>query len=471
MTKRQNKPFDVSKDQIVRDLRSLGLKTGDIVLLHSSLSSIGHVEGGAATVVAALEEVLGSGGTLVVPTFGALGAVMEVVREDRRAVRSVHPKACVAALGAKAQEICADHWKAELAHGEDTPYTRIADMGGYVCLLGVDQDRNTTLHTIEEMQRLEYLKPITAELFETPEGVKSKTWPSFPGPHRNFIGLDRMLRESGKMKMGNVGSAITRLIKSRDLIDLCTAAARINPAYVLCDNPNCADCVSQRADLRRAKFAREAFTMAAAASLAGKYVPEIIDNLRLAGIDAVELDGLLGKPVHALTTRQISTAARELDAASIRITALRSGVISDVNLGLMEAALSSGINRLVLPLSADAESMLRAAATKGLELSFYNTDLSSERASSILTGLRKKGCTRASRLTPPTSPARARTPSWSAVRRSSAASSISSTSPTLHPTAHLRPWPAATRKSRKWCQSSAAPVLPVQWFWGASTSR
>jgi aminoglycoside 3-N-acetyltransferase len=380
----------ISREHIVSDLRSLGLTAGDIVLLHSSLSSIGHVEGGAVTVVRAFMDVLGEEGTLVVPTFGSLGAVTEVVRDDRHAVRSVHPKACVAAIGAKAEEICCDHWKAELAHGHDTPYTRIAELGGYVCLLGVDQDRNTTLHSIEELQRLAYLKPITAESFQTPEGVMTKTWPYFPGPHRNFIGLDRMLRESGKMRVGKIGSAVTRLIKSRDLIDLATDAARKDRAYVLCDNPNCADCVSQRADLRRDRLSAESFTLASAATLAGKYLPEIIDNCRAAGIDAVELDGLAGKPAHAMSARQIATAVRELDSASIRVTSVRSGVVSDTNASLMDVASASGVNRLVLPLSADAEVLLRAAAAKGVALSFYNTDVSSDRASAILQSLGQK---------------------------------------------------------------------------------
>lgn len=380
----------ISRDEITAGLRALGLSAGDIVLLHSSLSSIGLVEGGAGTVVRAFQEVLGEAGTLVVPIFGSLGAVTEVVRDDRRAVRSVHPKACVAALGARAEEICRDHWKAELAHGEGTPYTRIAELGGYVCLLGVDQDRNTTLHTVEELQRLPYLKPVTAESFQTPEGIVTKTWPYFPGPHRNFIGLDRMLRESGKMRMGKVGAAVTRLIKSRDLIELATAAARANPAFVLCDNPNCVDCIGQRADLRRDRLSRESFTLAAAATLAGNYLPEIIDNCHAAGIDAVELDGLSGRPAHAMSARQIASAVRELDSSNIRVTAVRSGVVSDSSASLMDIVAASGVNRLVLPLSADAEVLLHAAAAKGVALSFVNTDVSSDRASAILLNLDQK---------------------------------------------------------------------------------
>ena len=137
----------MTKSDIVRDLRALGLRTGDAVLLHSSLSSIGRVEGGAGTVVDAFLEVLGDTGTLAVPAFGKLGVIAEAVKTHPRVVRSVHPMAAVAAIGASAEAFCRDHWKAELAHGLDTPYTRIADAGGYVCLLGADQDGNTAPRT------------------------------------------------------------------------------------------------------------------------------------------------------------------------------------------------------------------------------------------------------------------------------------------------------------------------------------
>jgi len=41
----------VSKDDIEAGLRKLGLKEGDMVGVHSSLSSFGYVEGGPDTVV------------------------------------------------------------------------------------------------------------------------------------------------------------------------------------------------------------------------------------------------------------------------------------------------------------------------------------------------------------------------------------------------------------------------------------
>lgn len=58
----------VDKNNIVADLTQLGLKQGDVVIVHTSLKSIGYVCGGAQTVIEALIEVVTSEGTIVMPT-------------------------------------------------------------------------------------------------------------------------------------------------------------------------------------------------------------------------------------------------------------------------------------------------------------------------------------------------------------------------------------------------------------------
>jgi len=381
----------MTKDEIKSGLAALGLKSGDIVLLHSSLSSIGHVEGGADAVIDAFLEVLGPGGTLVVPVFGALGVITERVRSRPEAVKSIHPKAAVAAIGGDAEGICRDHWKAETAHAENTPYTRIAEKGGYVCLLGVDQDRNTTLHTVEELLRLPYLKTTAEITFDTPEGPQTKSWKFFPGPHRDFIGLDRILRESGKMRTGTIGNAVVRLIRAKDLIDVCLQVGRRHPAFVLCDNPNCADCVAQRAAIRRDRFGRETFRLAAASGLAGRYVPEIVDNLHAAGVAGVELDILHGKPIQMLSRDELERAVQELAAADCPVAALRLRAAGDFVARMLDIAESSGVGRVVVPMVSDVVEYATLAAERGITLAFSNLGVSSDAALSVLRDLRERG--------------------------------------------------------------------------------
>jgi sugar phosphate isomerase/epimerase len=212
--------------------------------------------------------------------------------------------------------------------------------------------------------------------------------PYFPGPHRDFIGLERLLRSAGKMRIGRIGNAVVRLMKSRDLIDLTVEAGRRDPAFVLCENPNCADCVAQRAVLRRERLRREEFTTAASAALAGRYVPEIVDNCRAAGIDAVELDYLQGRPVHKLRGVKLADAVRSLRDEGLGVTSLRLGVISSKLAGTFAEAADLHIGRVVLPLSAEAPAHAAAAGEKGLTASFCNVGLASEKVLEFMSAAR-----------------------------------------------------------------------------------
>ena len=384
--------MNITQREIEAGLRGLGLKAGDIVLLHSSLSSLGEVERGADAVIDAFLEVLGASGTLVAPTTSrALGIIPETVKGRPGARHSIHPRASVAAIGEAAENICRDHWKAELAHGPDTPYVRIAEMGGYVCLLGVDQDRNTTLHTAEELLRLPYLRPTIEHTFDTPEGRVTKSWPFFPGPHRNFIGLDRLFRESGKMCIGRIGDAVVRLIRAADLIAIARAAGERDPAFALCDNPNCGDCVRQRADLRRHRFSQASFAVATSACLAGRTVDEIAEHCQASGVDAVELDCLKGKPILALDADVVRRAVERLREEGCRVTALRAPAIGQKAGDLFRLARDVDVGRVVLPLSARASEHAALAGEAGVTVSFFNVGLDSPGASDLLLRLKSEG--------------------------------------------------------------------------------
>jgi Aminoglycoside N3''-acetyltransferase len=194
----------LGRKDIVAGLERLGLRRGDRVLVHSSLSSFGPVTGGADTVIDALLEAVGETGTVVVPTFGCsdevfdpsssetgLGVIPRVFWKRPGALRSRHPLASAAAIGPDAEELIRDHEKADTGHGEGTPYHRLYERAGKILLLGVDQDRSTFLHTAEELSRLPYLRPSTARYLDERGAVVRATWAWFPGPHRDFIGLQR----------------------------------------------------------------------------------------------------------------------------------------------------------------------------------------------------------------------------------------------------------------------------------------
>jgi len=387
----------MTKEELVKAIKSLGLGRGDALILHSSLSSIGRVEGGAETVVEAFLDVIGPEGTLMAPTFVApgevfdpenaptgLGSIAEAVRKHPKAVRSRHPLASVAAIGAAARELVKDHEKAETAHGEGTPYMRLAEMGGYVVLLGVDQDRSTTLHTPEALARLPYLKVRSKAYLDENGRKREGKYAFFPGPHRDFIGLDRVLREKGIVKLGRIGKAVVRIMKAKPMIDEVLAMLRRDPAAVLCDNPECDDCVKQRADIRRAVLAEECFSLSAASHVAGSTADEIVRNLLRAGIDNLEVSIIGRKDVAQLSDEELRDFGGLLSSEGISVSAVRSRSWLDEIGKVVTVCEELGAERVVLPLLPGIENEVRAAREAGLTVLLENGAIRGVRAKELL---------------------------------------------------------------------------------------
>ena len=176
-------PFTVTS--IADDLKMLGVAPGMVLLVHTSLSKLGWVCGGAVAVIQAVQQVVGIDGTLVMPTFSAehsdpsywnnppvpeswwtiireempgydpnltptrkMGAVAECFRKFNGVVRSNHPQVSFAAWGVHAADITNSH-SLDYGLGESSPLARIYDLHGFVLLLGVGHHNNSSLHLAE----------------------------------------------------------------------------------------------------------------------------------------------------------------------------------------------------------------------------------------------------------------------------------------------------------------------------------
>lgn len=379
---------EMTQKSLGEKLQLAGLAKGDKVLLHSSYLSLGGVEGGPEKVIDAFLDVLGEEGTLLVPIFGALGVLTDVVKKRPGAVLDPCPVGTLAAIGKDAEILLKDHWKAETAHGKDTPFTRLAEMGGYICLMGVDQDRNTTLHGAEALLELPYLCETSAS-FTAPEGENiAKSWKYYPGPHRDFIGIDHYLLESGKMTVTRIGNSQVRLIKAKDLLECAIMLGKKDPAFVLCDNPSCADCVQQRAAIFADAMKKESFTLSASSRLAGRYIPEMAENLKNAGISYIELDHLQGKSCVSLPGEKLKKVVAELAEENIQVSALSVEVIPDDWEGTLAKVKDASIPALILPLYAVSEGEM--AVKKGWKVLYRNTNETAKRFSGTLGQIREK---------------------------------------------------------------------------------
>jgi aminoglycoside 3-N-acetyltransferase len=247
----------LTKQDIIAGLQALGLGTGHRVLVHSSLSSFGHVERGADTVIDALLETVGSSGTVLVPTLTGseslspenppvfdpvnkpcwTGRIPETFRQRPNAIRSLHPTHSVAAIGADAHALTADHIDSLTPCDHLSPYAKLAQSdNGYILLIGVNHQSNTTMHHVEELVGVAYhMQPGLARariLVDGQEIVRHIMLHAYGSP-RNFNIMEPLYLERGIQRSGQIGQATLRLIHARRMVEITAQALRANHRLLL----------------------------------------------------------------------------------------------------------------------------------------------------------------------------------------------------------------------------------------------
>ncbi len=254
---RKTKNGPITINSIKQDLLALGLEPGMVVLVHSSLSKMGWVNGGPVALILALEEVLGPDGTLVMATHSSalsdpeewsnppvpqewketirqtmpaydpdltptrgIGAVPENFRKQASVLRSYHPQASFAAWGKEAETITKDH-SLDFALGEKSPLARLYDLDARILLLGVKHDNNTSLHLAES--RADYPGKKTIQQGAPLMINGAREWIVFTDLEEHTEDFNQIGKEykksGGKYKRGKIGNAKSRLYPQRDLVD------------------------------------------------------------------------------------------------------------------------------------------------------------------------------------------------------------------------------------------------------------
>lgn len=237
-------------------LGTLGVARGDVILIHSSLDRFQGYEGTAQDIIADLEDAVGPEGAILMPTLpftgtaidyarqgkafdvrktpSQMGLLTEIFRRSKGVVRSVHPTHSVAAWGAHAGELIADHHLAATPCGRGTPYTRLLDFCGKTLLLGVGLESMTFFHALEEeLEPRMKESPFTEEVFtlESKDGqgasVTTRTRLFNPklSRRRNLRILVGPLKEAGVWREAKVGRLNAVLLKADDVRRVCAALA------------------------------------------------------------------------------------------------------------------------------------------------------------------------------------------------------------------------------------------------------
>lgn len=244
------KRYAFNTDQFIALLRELGLREGDVVLVHSSFGAFQGFVGQPVDIISTLQKCVGEKGILLMPTMPFAGTALDYVRQGKplnvrrtpsrmglltelfrrmpTVVRSVHPTHPVAAWGGLAETITADHEKCETPCGRHSPFGRLLDYNGRILFLGTGIGVLTFLHTVEEIMKDELPFPVfTEETFHlastNASGVEVKTQTLLYDPavsrKRNPFKLIPELKKRGKWKQARLGCLDVILLEAKDVLD------------------------------------------------------------------------------------------------------------------------------------------------------------------------------------------------------------------------------------------------------------
>jgi aminoglycoside 3-N-acetyltransferase len=250
---------------LAAQFEALGLTAGDTVLVHASMRRVAPAQGRAATVVEALLDVLGPGGTIAVPTFTSwnstssrvfkaaiaglspqeaaayrrslpafdqqvtaateTGALAETVRTLPAAHRSSHPQTSFAAVGRLARSLTATH-DLDCHLGERSPLAALYSAGARVLLLGVGYDVCSAFHLAEYRCALRSKRPYECRI----SGHPGDGWTTFEDielDDTEFGSIGRQFEAAGEaVRVGRTGETESRLFQLRDAVDFAEAWLR-----------------------------------------------------------------------------------------------------------------------------------------------------------------------------------------------------------------------------------------------------
>jgi aminoglycoside 3-N-acetyltransferase len=260
MGERQAARDELSRADVTGQLRALGVKQGDVLLVHTSFRATLPLEGGPVGLIDALRDAVGPDGTLVMPSWPEdddqpfdplatpaspdLGVVADIFWRRPGVLRSNHCQA-FAAVGPEAARITADPLPLP-PHIPESPVGRVRDLNGQVLLLGVGHDADTTLHLAELVAGVPYRLPRHCTVLQSGQKVRLD-YSENDHCCTRFALADGWLRARSLQSEGRVGHAHARLARSRDILGVTLEHLARDPLLFLHPpSAACAECDQAR---------------------------------------------------------------------------------------------------------------------------------------------------------------------------------------------------------------------------------
>ncbi len=246
----------ILKQDIVQALKQAGVQPGQAIMVHTSLSSLGFVCGGAQIVIEALLECVGEDGTIMMPTqswknldpetgvhweepkewwqtirdnwpaydkditpTNTMGAVAEMFRKWPGALRSDHPARSVAAYGKYAKYLTKDHDLSDI-FGEHSPIGKLYELDGYALLMGVGYDKNTSLHLADVRAEYPGKHMVKESSAMMQDGKREwKTYETLYVDGEDFNEIGQAFEQQGDVNKIHLGNGILTFMKQRQVVD------------------------------------------------------------------------------------------------------------------------------------------------------------------------------------------------------------------------------------------------------------
>lgn len=240
-------------NNLIDDLAHMGLQGDEAILVHSSCKAIAY---DANDIIDSLMSYFQKG-TLLIPTHtwkivneenplfdikmeSNLGIIPNLFLKKEGVIRSYHPTHSIAGIGKDSYQILKDEEYNTTPCQPGGAYDKLREFNGYVLLLGVGNERNTFIHSVEEVLNIpNRLSAKPMHLLINKDGkildsyMRKHYNPNQPHISEDFVKLDEALSYFSIMKEYKFGSAKALLINTRECFKLIRYVLRKDPEVIV----------------------------------------------------------------------------------------------------------------------------------------------------------------------------------------------------------------------------------------------